>query len=682
MLKDVFKNYLFDKSILVNDTKKNEAAAFPAVYALATELGINITSGHELATAQILDFASLRMGHFIPEAFYRGFPDSVRELSREQLLFDQLYHYFNTYFLGTFDESGHSIFEKNFERVSFSENYVKKSFEIVDEVTAISLMKGFCDDLAKATRPLNEYAYSTLLEYVKEYSYMPESFNSKDTLIRLIIDTENMSLVRHLSLSDVIKLTERILYGYGTSCDMKSLNLRNSDRKTITRILDKIFECGRLNVRECYEKRKLWCGLLHHIHYKPKCDEAKEFLHSMRGGKNHSVYSEFESAIAKGDVMSAADILLSAKGASVLLRNCNYLLSRAKTDDEIDYIVEKVNSKNTMLLIQLLTSYVGYKYDKARTFKFCKHGRLIHHNETEEEQEKRRSRLDEALVKQVAKVIRKKLESVLSCKLGKVYIDPDMQLTALPLHESASMGGYGCLPCGSRIRIPRAKKIRAFTYWEKVNDVDLSMIGLDDDDRQTEFSWRTFASNGNGEEIVFSGDQTSGYDGGSEYFDVDISLLQKKYPKMKYLICSNSVYSAIPFKDIVCTAGYMTRDKNDSGEIFEPKTVKSSFKVTADSTTAYLFAIDIDKHEFVWLNISDESMRQVAGSENISFLKDYMNATDVINMKSFFTMLASEVVTFPEDADIIVSDKDSDTVEGKEKIRSCDFERIMALMNS
>ena len=75
-------------------------------------------------------------------------------------------------------------------------------------------------------------------------------------------------------------------------------------------------------------------------------------------------------------------------------------------------------------------------------------------------------------------------------------------------------------------------------------------------------------------------------------------------------------------------------------------------------------------------------MRRVAGTDDISFLEDYINATDVINMYDFFSMLSVEVVDNPNDADIIVSDKDSDAIEGKEKIRSCDFERVMAIMNS
>lgn len=682
MLKDIFKDYLFNKSILVNDMGKDEAGAFPAIYSFATQLGINITSGHELATPELLDFASLKMGHYIPEAFFKGFPNSVRELSKEQLLFDQLFHYFMTYGLGEFDEAGHSVFEKDFERVSFSEYYAKKSFIIIDEAAAVSKLKEFCDDIAKSTRPLNEYTYLMLLEYVRDYSYMPAHFESKDTLIRLLIDTQNMSLVKHIALSDVIKVTERILYDYDTEYDIDNLNLKNSDRKIITRILDKLFECGRLNVRECYEKRKSWCGLLHHIHYKPKCDEAKAFLLSMRDGKNHSVYSEFEKAMAKGDVTAATDILLEGKGTSVLLRNLNYLLSRAKSDDDIKYVIEKVNSKNAILLIQLLASYSAYKYDEARTFKFYRYGMLYHHAESEEEQEKRKSRLNEDIIAKLTKVIRKKLEATLACKLGKVYIDSEMSNIALPLHESASMGGYGCLPCGSRIKIPASKKIRAFTYWEKVNDIDLSMIGFDEDGSQHEFSWRTMFWEKNTGAIVFSGDQTSGFAGGSEYFDIDTKLLVKNYPNIQYLVCCNNVYSSIPFRDIVCTAGYMTRDKEDSGEVFEPKTVKSSFKVTADSTTAYMFAIDVKKNEFIWLNVADESIRQIAGTENITFLEDYFNATEIINMKDFFTMLATEVVDSPEDADIIVSDAAADAIEGKELIRSCDFERVMALMNS
>lgn len=678
----IFKNYLFDKHILVNDTEKDEANAFSVVFALANRLGIKVTSGYELANTDVFVFASMALGIYIPDPFYKGFPETVKKLTKEERLFDQLLHYYQTYNLGNFENPGHSVFEGDFERIAFREGYPQIPFEIIDEKAAVVKLIEICDDLIKSTRPLSEQQHELLRECIKELSYRPEKFASKDTLVRLIVDTKDMSFAKHLSLSDIIKVVDRVYFDYDEYLDLKKLNLKNKDRKFISLLLDNIFEYGHVNVRECYEKRKAWVGLLHHIHYKPKCDAANAFLLSMRDGKNHSVYSEFESAIAEKDITRAVDILLSGKGSSMLLRNLNYLLSRATSDDEIEYIINKINSKNAILLIQLLFSYSDYDAEDARTFKFVKFGRLVHHEETEEEQKKRLSRLDENLVIRVNKTIRRKLEEVLSCKLGKVYIDSNMKNIALPLHESTSMGGYGCLPCGSRIKLPESKKLRAFTYWEKVNDIDLSMIGLTENGRQIEFSWRTMFCEETENGILFSGDQTSGYDGGSEYFDIEIKEVKKHYPEIKYLICSNSVFSEVPFRDIVCTAGYMTRDINDSGEVFEPKTVKSSFKVTADSTTAYLFAIDIKKNEFVWLNIADESMRRIAGTEDISFLTDYINATDIINMSDFFTMLATKVVTSPEDADIIVSDKESDIVEGKEIIRSYDFEKVIALLNS
>ena len=111
------------------------------------------------------------------------------------------------------------------------------------------------------------------------------------------------------------------------------------------------------------------------------------------------------------------------------------------------------------------------------------------------------------------------LKANLGGKLGKVYIDPDMKNYALPIQETASQGGFGVLTRGSRIRIPETKKLRAFTYWEKVDDIDLSVFGLDEYNKLREFSWRTMAHS-QSEAITYSGDKTDGYNGGSEYFDI------------------------------------------------------------------------------------------------------------------------------------------------------------------
>ena len=85
----------------------------------------------------------------------------------------------------------------------------------------------------------------------------------------------------------------------------------------------------------------------------------------------------------------------------------------------------------------------------------------------------------------------------------------------------------------------------------------------------------------------------------------------------------------------------MLRDIEDSGEIYEPKTVETSFTINCDSTFAYLFALDLRKSELIWLNIAKKSNTRVAGNTPLYFLTDYFGVTGYINVESFFAMMAS-----------------------------------------
>jgi stress response protein SCP2 len=343
-----------------------------------------------------------------------------------------------------------------------------------------------------------------------------------------------------------------------------------------------------------------------------------------------------------------------------------------------------MDTKNIIVLIQLLIQYSQTsKGTMPRTFKFTKYNKMKVHTETNEELRKRKSVITQGQAHMLASRIRENLESVLKDRLGKVYIDPDMKNYALPIQENTSHGGYGVLTRGSRIHIGEAKKLRAFTYWEKVNDIDLSVFGIDKNGECTEFSWRTMAGR-QSDAITYSGDETSGFNGGSEYFDIDTEKFRKEYPDMRYLVFCDNVYSRVHFNKCLCKAGYMVRDTEDSGAVYEPKTVKSAFIIDSDSVFAYLFGVDLGTNDFIWLNMARDSSANVAGTTDMSFITDYFNVTDVINVASFFEMMATEVVDDMSEADVIVTDKN---LEGAEKlsdaeiIRDYDFEKLIALMN-
>lgn len=674
-MREIYKDYLFEKHILVNEGLTKESNVFETLFALAHLFGIKITEGERFVCREMIGELSKRLGENVPEPFYKGFPQSVRALSTEELLFDQLQHYFITYGLDDFDTPGHSVFEKDFERVAFRENTKVQEFKIQSLGEAEQTISDLVNDLLSGTRPLSERQYELILAFLLDHDQEIPDIASKNTVVRLLIDTKNLSLADRLQLSDVMKVVDELNYRNYKNENVKKLNLKNQDRKFLSAILDRMFLHGRCDIRTCYEKKQLWNGFLHHIHYHPKNDAAEAFVRAMRQKGNESVYSEFEKLMDKNRFLEAADLLKKEKGTSALLRNMDYIVSRMDHEEEQIFLSELPEDTSALILLQLLFRYESRQRDEGRIFKFTRHNRLKVHAETIDERENRRSKLNEEQTKAVGALIRSRLSARLTNRIGKVYIAPSMKNYALPISENTSQGGFGVLPRGSKIPLEGGKKLRAFTYWEKVNDIDLSVFALTEEGERKEFSWRTMARRQSGA-ITFSGDETSGYNGGSEYFDINMPEFTAQYSEYRYLIFCNNVFSGSNFSECFCKAGYMLRDEEDSGNVYEPKTVKSSFVINCESTFAYLFGIDLYTNEFIWLNTAKNSTSRVAGNTSHGFLIDYLHITEIMNVYDFFAMMAAEIVEDPLDADVVVTDCDTYCADGAEVIREYDFEKL------
>ena len=137
MLKTAFVDFLFSKGYLVHipassekEKKDADTEALCAAISLAKIFDIRVDK-IELACEEHIHIAAANIGRYVPEAFYQGFPYIVRNLTREQLTFDQLVHYTVTYGFGNFSQAGHSLFEEQFERVAFHEDVETKKFVIL-----------------------------------------------------------------------------------------------------------------------------------------------------------------------------------------------------------------------------------------------------------------------------------------------------------------------------------------------------------------------------------------------------------------------------------------------------------------------------------------------------------------------------------------------------------------------
>lgn len=232
---------------------------------------------------------------------------------------------------------------------------------------------------------------------------------------------------------------------------------------------------------------------------------------------------------------------------------------------------------------------------------------------------------------------------------------------------------------GSRISIDEGKKLRAFTYWEKVNDIDLSVFALTEDGNRREFSWRRCRDTSQEQLPILVMKQAVIW----EVLNTLISIFRKfkaQYSEYRYLIFAITFILGKTLMNAFCKAGYMLRDWDDSGQVYEPKTVKSAYLMNCESTFAYLFGIDFFTNEFVWLNVAKNSKSRVVGDTNLSFLTDYFHLTDVMNMYDFFSMMAEKIVEDPMEADVVVTDHEVKCTEEAQIIREYDFEKIQMLM--
>ena len=663
-MKETFKKYLFDKNILVNDgaEEKDEELESLLCTALMAKYGYNVVSGAELMSKPVFDYVAKQIDFKPTEPFYRGFPESVKKLCPEECLFDQLWSYYKTYGLDDFSEEQHSVCETPVERIALLKSFTTKNVKVLNEKDAEkeleSLLQGLCDQ----TRPMSEYQFAVLVEAIREYDMFAFKFASANTAIKVLLETRDVIYAEKFSapleLSHFPKIVEELNYKVYRNNDIKKLNLKNQDRKFLINVL-KILITNSYNdfnlisdyqMAVCVEKRAVWKGILYHLHYK---DDRLSFIYSQ---KVFSGMSEFEWFMAGENTYGAASILKYRKGTSAVLRNLDYIVSRTKEFSEVERVLGLLKEDfNQIILMQLIQHYNNYnrKPNEARSFSFNKFNMKRSHRETGKEVERSKSHLDEFEVRNLKDYFTKAFyELTGKKKAGKVYLEDGMKDITIPLDMATSNGGVGCLPTGSRMAIPNGAIVRAFTYWEKVNDIDLSCWLVDKDfGNIKKFDWNEWGNirdyryhtDWDLNAVNFSGDQTSGFNGGSEYFDIDIDKVMETYSTSRYMIFFNNVYSGVKFKDVFCKAGYMLRDKFNSGEVYEPKTVQTAFNITADSTYCALFAIDLQNREMVWLNQNVDSNARCSFTKDNSWVKKYLNLAKYLNVYKLFENVGEKV---------------------------------------
>ena len=633
-ISDYFKTYLFTKHLFISDSGLESSEAAEVLSSLSRLFHIRVTEGGMMADVSMIRLASSELGS-------QAHPD-VKERSA---------------------------------RLAFREDSEVKEFRIINSIEAHALLTQAADDLLQSSRPLSESQYQLVLHAVTDLHFVPACCHCKSTAYRLLLDTFDLSFSRYFSLPDVLKFAEYLCYRqYGIE-DGRKLRLSRRYRKLIIRILDRKLSTGEPDLAACCERQKIWCGLLHCLHYQPSTEAGRRFVKAMREGPNLSVYSRFEAALKMEDIKEAVGILIEGKGVGTVLRHATYLLSRCHNPEEIDYVIEHMGSANILLYMQLLIQYDHYSgsRDNVRFFHFMRNGRLCIHRENADERSRRRSWLPEGFIDELPFMIRNHLERSCHGTLGSVYVDPAIVDIAMPLQAAGSLEGYGVLPKGTAFRLNPRKVVRAFMYGKGAFHFSLNVLTFTDDCMHYHMlECGRYGYRSPNKHIQYHDVQVSDYDGWAEFVDIDLQGLSSQFPDVAYVLIEASVFAdeGVSLESADCHAGFMQRDRITSGEAFEPRTVETNFRVTGNSMHLLLFGLDLKRKSLVWLNRTGYSHE---------FPGTLLSMQKSFNMFDFFCLLAEELTDDPMQADVVVSDKTLPHKPDACVIHSYDTEKILAL---
>lgn len=554
---------------------------------------------------------------------YRGFPHEVMAMDEVQLYFNAIVHYLSNGTLVPFSE--------NPERAPLVDNLFIDVNGNVTQTNLTSLTFGKEVDLEWLLTALttSKTSLSTQdksdIEYLLNFS--PELYDSipleipfKETAIfvsKLLYDKGNIEDAVYFlkTPTDVLRFAAALSDSdISLSDTIKFRHFSQKERRVLMEVIERILH--KCSLEEIYQYKGLWLTLGEILHPGDKKYVARfaftQRMFSMLRNENKPLFSGgvIETSIAKGDVDIA--LLHLQKNPGDFARRLDKLLRVSKYPNQIltDFsnVAERVSTPVLLQAYKHFKEYHGLssRLDKRVFFPKGNVGKVAMIDND-------RPPLEAYICACVCTICENALKQQYAKRepWGNVYIDPLMDKYIVPFSQRSATSGTRCLTRGSRIGISdKTNTIRSFIWWTNTKeghrvDLDLSACLLDDD-----FNYVTHISYTNLKDgsirSCHSGDIVNGGPangvGVAEFIDIDI---QSALKKGRYVCFSVHNYTGQTFDRLPnCRFGWMERQDVNTGEIFEPSTVKNVITPTSNITTSIPILFDLLNYEFIWLDMA------------------------------------------------------------------------------
>lgn len=374
-------------------------------------------------------------------------------------------------------------------------------------------------------------------------------------------------------------------------------SIRRGDRGRLLRLLDAAPDLEEAMLR----RRERWLRLGEHLHagdawtrrHAPRAAAAFDALRRAPEG-----IATFGRAVARAERardLGAGTVALLARRPGELLRRADLLLRAGDTAAALSALPAAAAAAPRL-------GMVAWKALGARTLPGPRVAIPKGQANRATVLEERRAPIPAETLAEARAALEGGLARALSAlpPLGRVWLDPGLADLVVPFNRRGDSSGLGSMTKGSRIPVGGFPVVRLFVHWTGNVDVDLSALLLDAKMASMgHVSWTRLA-HGRGRGlpmVVHSGDVQSAPAGASEFIDVDLAALEAA--GVAYVGASLISFRGERFGTFPCFAGWMGRDAQRSGEVFEPASVRASLDVASGGTGHLPLVLDVRRRAVV-----------------------------------------------------------------------------------
>lgn len=545
---------------------------------------------------------------------YPNFPNQVFEANEMDLFINAVVHYLSA---GTLFPQ----YEKD-ERLPLFDNPDLKVLDVGSEAELAEIMNNLIGSKTSLSQQDKDDLVWLLNNVGFNYSDMPE-INFKENLpiiSKLILDNQsevtwfNSLKTYYKTATDVLRLAVYLSDGdVSLATKTKFKSMPRKIRRLIVQLLD---NCG--NIEEDMLRHKTaWIMLGEYLHageYQQYRKVQVAFDKLRNGGRIETFGGKVTEAIQKTLLPNA--VVLLKKRPGEFARKLDFLLRNFKEwgFSIIENFEDVAKEVSVPVLLQVREHFIR-RNEKNDSRVFFPKGTLAKVYTIENNLEPIGQKHCDSIVSACDNAIIDQFKA--KEPLGKVYVADCLKNYCVPQSQrSASKVTTKVITRGSRLPLRNnVKAARAFIYWTNMDDtngnswysnsrvdIDLSAAILDENFGYLEHvSYTNLRSDKY--KACHSGDITNGFNGSSEFLDVDVDSVVKYGGR--YVIYQVYSYTGQKFGNMPnAMFGFMEREDVNSGEVYEAKTVEQKMDLTADSTVCIPVIFDCVKREFIWLDVA------------------------------------------------------------------------------